>query len=159
MSRLLCSPEVHYRVRKSPPLVPTLSHMHIYFPFPTSFQRILTISRSCVTFGNKVFFLRWGVVSPSPNPQSEGSHPLQAVRDCLFNIRECIQKFPYWADNEINNNNKHSLGSNTKRYGGKTHYTDSQNTDTTAPSGRELYHLQFSLQGASPETFGYILHI
>jgi hypothetical protein len=25
------------------------------------------------------------------------------------------------------------------------------------PSGRELYHLQFSLQAASPETFGYIL--
>jgi hypothetical protein len=26
-----------------------------------------------------------------------------------------------------------------------------------APSGRELYHLQFSLQAASPETFGYTL--
>jgi len=25
---------------------------------------------------------------------------------------------------------------------------------TTAPSVRELYHLQFSLQAASPETFG-----
>jgi hypothetical protein len=29
------------------------------------------------------------------------------------------------------------------------------NSDTTAPSGRELYHLQFSLQAANPETFGY----
>jgi hypothetical protein len=36
-------------------------------------------------------------------------------------------------------------------YGGKTHKTDSKNSDTTAPSGREL----FSLQAASPETFGY----
>jgi len=27
----------------------------------------------------------------------------------------------------------------------------------TAPSGRELYHLQFSLQTASPETFRYTL--
>jgi hypothetical protein len=36
-------------------------------------------------------------------------------------------------------------------YDGKTHYTDSQNSDTTAPSSRELYHLQFSLQVASPE--------
>jgi hypothetical protein len=35
--------------------------------------------------------------------------------------------------------------------------TDSQNSNTTAPSGRELYHLQFSLQAASPETFGYTL--
>jgi len=26
---------------------------------------------------------------------------------------------------------------------------------TTAPSGRELYHLQFTLQAASPETFRY----
>jgi hypothetical protein len=34
---------------------------------------------------------------------------------------------------------------------------DSLNSDTTAPSGRELYHLQFSLQVASPETFGYTL--
>jgi hypothetical protein len=65
-------------------------------------------------------------------------------------------------DNEINNinndkNNKHSLRSNTKVYGGKTHYTDSQNSETTAPSGRELYHFQFYLQAASPEVFGYTL--
>jgi hypothetical protein len=42
-------------------------------------------------------------------------------------------------------------------YGNKAHYNDSQNSDTTAPSGRELYHLQFSFQVASPETFGYTL--
>jgi hypothetical protein len=35
-------------------------------------------------------------------------------------VRGCIQKFPDWVDNEINNN-KHSLRSNTKDYGGKTH--------------------------------------
>jgi hypothetical protein len=46
---------------------------------------------------------------------------------------------------------------NTKDYGGKIHYTDSQNNDKSAPSGRELYHLQFSHQAASPETFGYTL--
>jgi hypothetical protein len=72
-------------------------------------------------------------------------------------IRGYIQNFPDWVDNEINNNNKHSLRSNTKGYGGKIHYTNSQNSDTTALSGRELYHLQFSLQAASPETFGYTL--
>jgi hypothetical protein len=70
----------------------------------------------------------------------------------------CIQKFPEWFDNEMYAyDNKHSLRSNTKDYGGKTHKTDLQNRDTTAPSGRELYHLQFLLQVASPETFGYIL--
>jgi len=33
----------------------------------------------------------------------------------------------------------------------------SQNSDTTVPSGREPYHMQFSLQAASPETFGCTL--
>jgi hypothetical protein len=51
--------------------------------------------------------------------------------------------------------NKHSLRRNTEGYGNKTHYTDLQDSDTTAPSGRELYHLQFSLQVASTETFEY----
>jgi hypothetical protein len=37
-------------------------------------------------------------------------------------IRGGIQKFPDWVDNEIYAyNNKHSLRSNTKGYGGKTH--------------------------------------
>jgi hypothetical protein len=59
--------------------------------------------------------------------------------------------------NNNNNNNKHTLRSNTKGYGGKTHVTDSQNSDTSGPSGSELYHLQFSLQAASPKTSGYTL--
>jgi hypothetical protein len=37
-------------------------------------------------------------------------------------LQGCIQKFPDWVDNEIYvYNNKHSLRSNTKCYGGKTH--------------------------------------
>jgi hypothetical protein len=73
-------------------------------------------------------------------------------------IRGCIQKVPDWVNKEIYAyNNKHSLRSNIKDYGGKTHKTDSQNSDKTAPSGRELYHWQFSLQAVSPETFGYTL--
>jgi len=47
------------------------------------------------------------------------------------------------------------LRSDTKGYGGKTHSTDSQNSDTTEPSWRELYHSQFL--AANPETFGYTL--
>jgi len=34
---------------------------------------------------------------------------------------------------------------------------DSRNSDTTASSGRELYHLQLSLQAPSPETSEYTL--
>jgi hypothetical protein len=80
------------------------------------------------------------------------------IQDIVHNIWRCIEKFPDWVDNEIYAyNNKQSLRSNTKGYGGKTHYTDLQNSDTIAPSGRELYHLQFSLQAASPETFRYTL--
>jgi hypothetical protein len=75
----------------------------------------------------------------------------------FFVIRGCIQKFPDWVNNEINNKNKPSLTNNTKGYSGKNSYIDSQKSDKTAPSGRELYHLQFSLQAASPETFGYTL--
>jgi hypothetical protein len=52
-------------------------------------------------------------------------------------------------------NNKLSLRSDIKGYGGKTRSNDSQNSDTTASIGRELYYLQFSLQAANPETFGY----
>jgi len=40
----------------------------------------------------------------------------------LCTLRGCIQKFPDCVNNEINNkNNKHSLRSNTKGYGAKTH--------------------------------------
>jgi hypothetical protein len=39
----------------------------------------------------------------------------------MLYVRECIQKFPDWIDNETNNNNKHSLRNNTKGYGGKAH--------------------------------------
>jgi hypothetical protein len=40
----------------------------------------------------------------------------------ILDIQGCIQKYPDSVDNEINNNNnKHSLRSNTKGYGGKTH--------------------------------------
>jgi hypothetical protein len=84
-------------------------------------------------------------------------HP-QSKSSAIGKLRGCIQKFPDWVDNKIYAyNNKNSFRRNTKGYGVKTHYTDSQNSDTTASSSRELYHLHFSLQVASPETFGYTL--
>jgi hypothetical protein len=56
-------------------------------------------------------------------------------------LRESDQNFPDWIDKEIYAyNNKHSFRGNTKGYGGKTNETGSQNSDTTEPSGRELYH-------------------
>jgi len=38
------------------------------------------------------------------------------------------------------------LKGNIKDYGVTIHMTDSQNSDAIAPSGRDLYRLQFSLQ-------------
>jgi hypothetical protein len=72
-------------------------------------------------------------------------------------VRGCTQKFPDWVYNEIYIYLRYySSRSNTNGCGDETtHYTDSQNSDTTASSGRELYLLQFSLQAASPETSGY----
>jgi len=49
------------------------------------------------------------------------------------------------------------LRGNIKGYGDKSHQAESQNCDTTAPSRRELYHLQFPPQPASPETSEYTL--
>jgi hypothetical protein len=85
-----------------------------------------------------------------------GGHHLQQLLQ--YQVQGYVQKFLDWVNNEINNsNNKHSLRSNTKGHVSKTHLTDSQNSATTAPSGRDLYYLQFSLQAASLETFGYTL--
>jgi hypothetical protein len=93
------------------------------------------------------------LVQPRAKPPALLTYQLWTI--ILQETWVCIQKFPDWVHNEINN--KHTAGSNTKGYGGKTHHTASQNSDTTASSGRELYHLQFSRQAASPETFGYTL--
>jgi hypothetical protein len=61
-----------------------------------------------------------------------------------YHLRGCIQKFPDWVDNEVNDyNNKHSLRSNTKSYDSKIHWSDSRNGGKTTPGGRELYFLQF----------------
>jgi hypothetical protein len=79
-------------------------------------------------------------------------------RHVSCSVRGCIQKFPDWVANEIRAYIcYYSLRSNTNGYGNKIHYTDSHNSDKTAASGRELYHLQFSLQDASPETCRYTL--
>jgi hypothetical protein len=80
------------------------------------------------------------------------------VNTPAFAMTRVYPKVSGLSHNETNNsNNKLSLRNNKKGYGGKTHYTNSQNSYTTAPSGKELYHLQFSLQAASPKTFGYTL--
>jgi hypothetical protein len=62
-------------------------------------------------------------------------------------------KVPGLTHDEINNNNKHSLRTIQSVMAAKL----TRLTHKIAPNGRGLYHSQFSLQEASPETFGYIL--
>jgi hypothetical protein len=45
---------------------------HIPFPLLGSYRRISPIPRLLEIFHNMIHFLRWGVVSTSPNPQAGG---------------------------------------------------------------------------------------
>jgi len=81
---------------------------------------------------------------PQVKPKSHTKHNFLKVT--FGTLKRVYPKVPGLSLNEIDAyNNKHSLRNNTIGYGGKTHQTVSQNSDTTAPSGRELYHLQFKL--------------
>jgi hypothetical protein len=59
--------------------------------------------------------------------------------------------------NEVNNNNKHTISNIKRVVAAKLTRLTHKIAIKTAPRGRELYNLQFSLQAASPETFGYTL--
>jgi hypothetical protein len=78
-------------------------------------------SQVCIRSVVKFCHLSW-IFSCSEFVHSK-CHAQFGTRQCVgrtFHLRECIQKFPGWVDNEINNN-KHSLRGNRKGYGGKTH--------------------------------------
>jgi hypothetical protein len=75
------------------------------------------------------------------------------VKHMIVIIRWCIQKFPNWAYNEMNNN-KHSLRSNTTLWWHLTRLTHKIAIQLHLVAD----HLQFSLQVASPEMSGYTAH-
>jgi hypothetical protein len=44
MAGILCNPKVHYGIRNSPPMVPTVSHMNPIHNFPSYFFKIFKVS-------------------------------------------------------------------------------------------------------------------
>jgi hypothetical protein len=70
------------------------SRPHIHFPCLRSFQSIRPIPRPFVTFRNVFIFLRWGVVSPPPNPQA-GWPPLVGCPRLLI---QYIRSYPPYLE-------------------------------------------------------------
>jgi hypothetical protein len=68
--RLLWNTKVHYRAHKT----------------------CLRIPNVCVTFHNNLFFLRWGVVSPSPIPQAGEPH----LVGCPWLVIPYIRSYPLY---------------------------------------------------------------
>jgi hypothetical protein len=67
---------------------------HIHFPCLRSFQSIRPIPRPFVTFRNVFLLLRWGVVSPPPNPQA-GGPPLVGCPRLLI---QYIRSYPPYLE-------------------------------------------------------------
>jgi hypothetical protein len=88
------------------------SNLKVDINYPETFVAFLGCSNNIQQATTTSYY-----ISPSPNRQP---FAIPAVRICLEGTGGCIQKFPDWIHNEINNI-KHSLRSNTKGYGGKTH--------------------------------------
>jgi len=87
--------------------------------------------------------------------ESNTVHPDRSQSLSTLTSISVYPKFSDWVRTKYTLTKKTLVEKQQKGYGGRTHYIDSQNGYTTAHTGRELYHLQFSLQAASPETFWY----
>jgi hypothetical protein len=62
-----------YVSESAPCSLVTSAKSHGHFHFLTSFQRNSSCRRLCVTFRNKLFGVRWGVLSHTSDPWAGGS--------------------------------------------------------------------------------------
>jgi len=94
----------------------------------------LMASLNTLRYNNKMStsYNAWHNAHVSRFPQSIGLRSRDSSRGY-------IETFPDWVDNKTYAcHNTHAFRSNTKGYGGRTHYTDSQNRDRIAPNGRAV---------------------
>jgi hypothetical protein len=86
------------------------------------FSSCLTKHHAMKTYVGVELQLHVFLTSPLYADITSGSFQYNLCPSARLTLRGCIQKFPDRVDNEIYAySNKHSLKSNTKGYGGKTH--------------------------------------
>jgi hypothetical protein len=90
---ILWNLKLHYRVHKSPLLVPILS-MSIFFSLNRLFKQSVQVRGPLWHFVTSLFYVE-ELLAPRPTLKME-DHPLPAVRNCLFYISDATPPLHIW---------------------------------------------------------------
>jgi hypothetical protein len=127
------------------PYLPYLSNIHsniyhLYLDLPSGLFPSDFRNKRCTHHLHLLLVPRSRMRGAIPPPQQEG-----------------LSKFSGLSHNEMYANNKTHIEKQHIGLWRQNSLDWLTKSDTTASNGREMYHFQFSLQAASPETFGYTL--